>query len=211
VSTDALTAWFGDRAVLVSCEDSGQRTAVLHRLKSALPDVVVRGGMSTVLVEAASPDHHLIDRVRGALAAPMADRNDSEVAGRLVEIDVEYDGPDLDHAAALLGLEVDALIRAHCDQAWQVAMMGFAPGFGYLIPHGRLLADWSALARRADPRSSVPAGSVAVAAGMSAVYPSQMPGGWQLIGRTQAVLFDADRPAPALLAAGGLVRFRDMR
>jgi len=87
-------------------------------------------------------------------------------------------------------------------------MMGFAPGFGYLIPDGRSLVDWSKLARRSDPRAEVPAGSVAIAAGMSAVYPANMPGGWHLIGQTAALVFDVDRSPPALLAPGDVVTFR---
>jgi KipI family sensor histidine kinase inhibitor len=122
---------------------------------------------------------------------------------------VHYDGPDLDLAAALLGLSGSVLVERHTEQVWRVAMMGFAPGFGYLVPEGTWRADWAALARRDDPRPAVPGGSVAIAAGMSAVYPARMPGGWHLIGRTDATVFDVDRAEPALLAPDDIVRFRD--
>ncbi len=87
-------------------------------------------------------------------------------------------------------------------------MMGFAAGFGYLVPTGPSLLDWSAVARRDRPRDRVPAGSVALAAGMSAVYPEAMPGGWHLIGQTSVRMFDAtDAGSPSLLHPGDLVRF----
>ena len=91
-------------------------------------------------------------------------------------------------------------------------MMGFAPGFGYLIPIGAPLLRWDALDRRDRPRAQVPLGSVALAAGMSAVYPEPMPGGWHLIGTTTTRLFDAaDLHAPTLLQPDDVVRFLEER
>jgi allophanate hydrolase subunit 1 len=87
-------------------------------------------------------------------------------------------------------------------------MMGFAAGFGYRVPEGPWLLDWSSVARRDRPRDRVPAGSVALAAGMSAVYPEEMPGGWQLLGHTSARLFDAaNASSPSLLRPSDTVRF----
>ena len=118
-----------------------------------------------------------------------------------VEIPVDYAGADLDEVARMLGCGVDAVVAAHQAQSWSVAMMGFAPGFGYLVPEGPWLLDWSSVSRRDRPRDRVPAGSVALAAGMSAVYPEEMPGGWQLLGHTPPRLFDAaTRPRPACCA-----------
>ncbi|HNP11666.1 MAG TPA: carboxyltransferase domain-containing protein, partial [Mycobacterium sp.] len=87
---------------------------------------------------------------------------------------------------------------------WRVGFGGFAPGFAYLVGGDPRLA----VPRRAEPRTRVPAGSVGLAGEFSGVYPRESPGGWQLIGRTDAVLWDIDRTPPALLRPGMWVRFR---
>jgi KipI family sensor histidine kinase inhibitor len=125
------------------------------------------------------------------------------VAGPVVELDVHYDGEDLPEVARLTGLSVAGVIAAHTAEEWVVAFSGFAPGFGYL--RGPAGLD---VPRRAEPRVRVPPGSVALAAGYSGVYPRASPGGWQLIGRTEAVLWDVDQDPPALLRPGVRVRFR---
>ena len=93
--------------------------------------------------------------------------------------------------------------RRHSERTYRVLFLGFVPGFGYLGPLDPALA----LPRRAEPRRRVPAGSVAIAGEQTAVYPVETPGGWHLIGRTDAVLFDPDREVPNLLAPGDRVRF----
>jgi KipI family sensor histidine kinase inhibitor len=201
-------AWFGDRCVAVTGADPSEPLRRAEALAAALPDLVVRSGMSSVLVEAAVPSPSLLERVVEVLHSSHLER----AAGReprVVDVQVDYDGVDLLTAAEAIGLDAATFIACHTAQPWRVAMMGFAPGFGYLVPEGDVVADWAALSRRANPRAEVPEGSVAVAAGMSAVYPAQMPGGWQLIGRTDAVLFDVTREPPALLAPGDVVRFRE--
>jgi KipI family sensor histidine kinase inhibitor len=123
-----------------------------------------------------------------------------------VEIPVHYgglDGPDLGEVANRLGLAPDAVVRLHSGTTYRVFMLGFAPGFAYL---GTLPAELS-LPRRAEPRTSVPAGSVAIAARQTAVYPVATPGGWHLIGRTDAILWDPSSDSPARLAPGDHVRF----
>jgi KipI family sensor histidine kinase inhibitor len=129
--------------------------------------------------------------------------------GPLVELDVHYDGEDLAEVARLSGLTEAGVIAAHTGQEWMVAFTGFAPGFGYL----RAVSDCalSDVPRRDESRVRVPAGSVALAAGYTGVYPRASPGGWQLIGRTAAPMWDADRDPPALLRPGVRVRFRDRR
>ncbi len=204
--------WFGDRAVLVSTDGPQVRELVAqtleHQRESLGIDVLVRRGMRDVLVEASAPDLHLLDAVRAALARESSGGTQHPRQPREPHIDVRYEGQDLASASAALGVDVTALIAAHRRQLWRVAMLGFAPGFGYLEPVGDLTLEWSALDRLATPRARVPRGSVAVAAGMSAVYPQAMPGGWHLIGMSTAVLFDPERSAqPSLLAAGDLVRF----
>ncbi|AXH35988.1 allophanate hydrolase subunit 1 [Humibacter sp. BT305] len=121
-----------------------------------------------------------------------------------VVIPVHYDGPDVAVAAALLDVSVDELVSRHTSLLFTTAFLGFAPGFAYLAAPG----DPLALQRRDTPRTSVPAGSVALGGRYCGVYPRESPGGWHLIGRTDAVLWDESRPEPALLAPGTRVRFR---
>lgn len=118
-------------------------------------------------------------------------------------IRVRYDGPDLDDTAALLGLDRAGIVALHTASVWTVAFSGFAPGFGYLVTdHDRLVVP-----RLQTPRTSVPAGSVALADAFSGVYPRASPGGWRILGTTDAVLWDAEARPPALLVPGRRVRF----
>lgn len=120
-----------------------------------------------------------------------------------VEIPVRYDGEDLIEAAGLVGCTAEELVRRHREERWTVAFCGFAPGFGYLTGSR---FDWD-VPRRDAPRTSVPAGSLGVAAQFTGVYPRRSPGGWQLIGRALVDVFDPDRDPPALLVPGARVRF----
>lgn len=122
---------------------------------------------------------------------------------REVTIAVDYDGEDLADVAALLNVSPAEVVRRHQAATWQVAFSGFAPGFGYLAGDDPLFA----VPRRSSPRTRVPAGSVALAGEFTGVYPTSSPGGWQLIGRTEAVLWDLDREPPALFVPGTTVRF----
>lgn len=136
---------------------------------------------------------------------------DAEVAGsrrggRLVDIPVHYggdDGPDLAAVAAHAGLHMDDVVALHCGADYLVAMLGFAPGFPYLLGLDPRLAT----PRREVPRTHVPAGSIGIGGAQTGVYPRAGPGGWQLIGRTAITLFDAARDPPAFLAPGDRVRF----
>ncbi|KRE63685.1 allophanate hydrolase subunit 1 [Nostocoides sp. Soil756] len=132
----------------------------------------------------------------GALAA-------GSLGHPVVEIAVRYDGPDLDDVARLTGLDAHEVVAAHTGTPWRVAFGGFAPGFAYLVGGDPRLA----VPRRAAPRPSVPPGSVGLAGGYSGVYPRASPGGWQLIGTTDAALWDVRRDPPALLRPGAVVRF----
>jgi inhibitor of KinA len=112
-------------------------------------------------------------------------------------------GPDLAEVAERAGLSTGEVIRLHSETEYLVYMVGFSPGFPYMGDAPQPLA----LPRRTDPRVRVPAGSVAIAAGMTSVYPVESPGGWHLIGATPARLFDLSWEVPALLKAGDSVRF----
>jgi KipI family sensor histidine kinase inhibitor len=118
-------------------------------------------------------------------------------------IPVHYDGMDLDAVATATGLAVTDVINRHSGRAYTVDLLGFVPGFAYLSELDRSLQ----LPRRAEPRPRVQAGSVAIAAAQTAVYPLDTPGGWHIIGRTESKLFDPTREPPALLRAGDTVRF----
>ena len=153
-----------------------------------------------------SPFDDLAMRIRpivDAAAGTTAPRA-SEAA---IEIPVCYGGsfgPDIDAVAAHAGLDVATVIARHSGAAYRVAMLGFMPGFPYLLG----LPDQLQMPRRASPRTVVPAGSVAIGGAQTGVYPRALPGGWQLIGRTPLDLFDVSRTVPALLEPGQRVRFR---
>ncbi|MFF4762716.1 allophanate hydrolase subunit 1 [Streptomyces sp. NPDC001292] len=140
----------------------------------------------------------------GTPSAPAGSAGSAEPAGDpIVTLAVRYDGEDLSHVAGLTGLGVGEVIARHTAPLYTVAFAGFAPGFGYLTGTDPLLR----LPRRSEPRTAVPAGSVAVAGGFTGVYPRSSPGGWQLLGTTDAVLWDERRDPPALLVPGSHVRF----
>ena len=122
---------------------------------------------------------------------------------RTVELPIIYDGPDLPEVTTLTGLESAEVVERHLKSRYVVAFCGFAPGFGYLVGGDPALR----VPRRDTPRSRVPAGSVALAGEYTGVYPRAMPGGWQLIGRSEATLWDEQRDPPALLSPGTQVVF----
>ncbi len=126
------------------------------------------------------------------------------VSGPLVEIPVVYDGADLEDVAERWGTDADGVVARHTELEFVSAFCGFSPGFAYLAG----LPDDLAVPRLDSPRSKVPAGAVGLAGTWCAAYPTASPGGWRLIGRTDASLWDAARDQPALLAPGTRVRFR---
>jgi KipI family sensor histidine kinase inhibitor len=179
----------GDRGWLLEAADPPRLAAALRRAFPELEEVVP--GHETVLVIGDAD----LDRVsvEGA-EQPMP---------REIEIPVVYDGEDLDEVARLTGLTVDEAIAAHAGATYTAAFLGFAPGFAYLTG----LDERLVVPRRTEPRARVPGGTVAIAGPYSGVYPRESPGGWRLLGRTDAVLFDAGREQPALIEAGDVVRF----
>lgn len=196
----------GDAALLVEC-DSLEEVLALHDALAADP----RPGV-VELVPAARTILVAVDPARLPLesAATWVRRIPAEAGSRLagaaadpVAIPVAYDGDDLAATASLLAVSPEALVAAHTAAEWRVAFVGFAPGFGYLVSD-----DWPFEVPRLEaPRPRVPAGSVAIAGAFGGVYPRQSPGGWRLIGRTDATLWDPEADEPALLAPGRRVRF----
>jgi KipI family sensor histidine kinase inhibitor len=202
----ALTvAPYGDRALLVEVPDLAAVTAVRTALEdSPLPgqrDLVAAARTVLVVLDRAVTDLDVATLRRLAPERSTADRGTT-----VVDLPVVFDGADLADVAGLTGRSVDDVVGALTATELTVAFCGFAPGFGYLTG---LPADLH-LPRRATPRTRVPPGSVALAGPFAGVYPQASPGGWQLVGRTDAVLFDVDRDPPALLSPGTVVRFRDV-
>lgn len=196
----------GERAVLVELADLDAALALYRALAADRPedaeDLVL--GARTVLVTVshagALPD--AMRAVEAALARTTV--AGGWETGHEVVVDVRYDGPDLAEVADLTGLSSAAVVAAHTGTPWRVAFGGFAPGFAYLVGGDPRLD----VPRKAEPRTTVPAGSVGLAGAFSGIYPRSSPGGWQLLGTTDAPLWDADRPSPSLLTPGTTVRFR---
>jgi KipI family sensor histidine kinase inhibitor len=193
----------GESALLIEC--APEQVASLHAalVDSALPVTDVVPAARTVLVRF---EPHLLatarEKLETFLAAPLPPAP-SAAPGTTVTIEVRYDGPDLARVAALTALDAEQLVAAHTGRPWRVAFGGFAPGFAYLAGGDERLA----VPRLETPRTEVPAGSVGLADGYSGIYPRPSPGGWHLIGRTTAVLWDVDREPPALLRPGWWVQF----
>ncbi len=196
---------FGDRALLLECGGTAEvraayAEALRRREAGELRCTEIVPAARTLLLDG------LDDPAQ--VAATLDDwptRPPDDEEGELVELSVSYDGPDLESVARHLDLEVDEVVRRHRDAEFVVAFCGFAPGFAYLTG----LPEELEVPRLEDPRSKVPAGSVGLAGTFTGVYPRASPGGWQLIARTDATLWDVDRDPPALLAPGTRVRFVD--
>ncbi|MCV7102107.1 5-oxoprolinase subunit B family protein [Mycobacterium palustre] len=197
---------YGNRALMLQCGSTAEVLAWVDALReAALPGVLdIVPAARTVLVKLDSPRLQGVIRHRLRKMRVTAGGEAPPGRGADVVIDVVYDGPDLAEVADRTGLTAAEVIEAHAGRLWRVGFSGFAPGFAYLVDGDPRLR----VPRRSEPRTSVPAGSVALAGEFSAIYPRQSPGGWQLIGHTDAVLWDLDRPNPALLTQGMWVRFR---
>jgi len=205
VGEAAFTVEFGDAV-----------DATLNRQVHAL-DVVLRarpvpGVVETVptyrsLLVMYDPQVSCADAMRAALTEVLATLSAVDApAGRLVEIPVRYGGewgPDLADVAAHCSLSATAVIEVHVQPVYTVAMLGFAPGFAYLLG----LPETLATPRLATPRLRVSPGSVGIAGAQTGVYALSTPGGWRIIGRTDLPLFDPGRAEPFTLRAGDRVRF----
>jgi KipI family sensor histidine kinase inhibitor len=200
--------WAGPRALLVEL-DSLDAVLSLHsrlREKPAAGQVDVLAAARTVLIVFDSRAN--ARSARDALAQlDTAQVRGSTASGQPLKIEVVYDGEDLAEVGRLTGLGTDGVIAAHTGQVWTAAFGGFAPGFAYLVGENDALS----VPRRGTPRTAVPAGSVALAGNFSAVYPRRSPGGWQLVGRTSARMWDLQREQPALVRPGSRVRYVAVR
>jgi KipI family sensor histidine kinase inhibitor len=190
----------GDRALLLELPDTDAAIRVAHHLRETCAELtdVVPGHRTVLAVWDRRPGSDLVALADDALTVP-----GTALPGTVVEIAVTYDGPDLAAVAAHTGLSPEEVVTRHTGSNYLAAFIGFAPGFAYLVGGDERLR----VPRLDAPRHRVPAGSVALAGPYSGVYPRESPGGWQLIGRTDTVLFDANRDPPAALAPGDQVRF----
>jgi KipI family sensor histidine kinase inhibitor len=192
---------YGDRALLVEVAGDavgGIRSALERAPLPGQVDLVAAARTVLVVLDRPPAETDLA-RLRRATALPMTDGD----AGT-VTLDIVFDGPDLADVARLTGHSAESLVEVLTTVELTVAFSGFAPGFGYLTG----LPPDLHVPRRDTPRTRVPAGSLGLAGPYAGIYPRASPGGWQLIGRTEAVLFDVDRDPPALLRPGTRVRFR---
>lgn len=202
----------GPRATMVELDDPEAPAALRAALAA---DVAVRGAAidvvpaaRTLLVThepgATATVREAMERAVAGLGIAARHGAPGESAAPLVEVPVVYDGEDLAEVASRVGRSVAEVVAMHAGAEYRVAFCGFAPGFAYL----RGLDARLVLPRRATPRPRVPAGSVAIAAEYSAVYPGASPGGWHLLGTTRMAMWDASRAdAPAVLVPGMRVRF----
>ncbi|WP_328745526.1 allophanate hydrolase subunit 1 [Streptomyces sp. NBC_00285] len=193
----------GTDALLVEVS-SGEEAQALHaellrrRAEGSLSVREIVPAARTVLLDGLAEPARLAAELAAADVPPAPTR-----AREAIELAVRYDGPDLADVAAYWGVSPREVARIHAGTEFTVAFCGFAPGFGYLTG---LPARYD-VPRRTTPRTAVPAGSVALAGPYTGVYPRSSPGGWQLIGTTDAVLWDHARVPAALLSPGTRVRF----
>ena len=208
----------GRAALLVECDSLADVLALHDALAATAPDGLVElvPAARTLLVSV-DPDRLPLEsaaswvRRVAADAARAATPASGGTAGPApagsadaVVIEVDYRGDDLAETAALLEVSAEHLVARHVATAWRVAFIGFAPGFGYLVAD-----EWPFDVPRLDvARTRVPAGAVGLAGAFSGAYPRESPGGWRLVGRTDAALWDPHAEAPALLVPGRTVRFR---
>jgi KipI family sensor histidine kinase inhibitor len=206
--SDELVRPVGDRAALLQLRSNAAVHVAARLARERYGDrliEVVPGHQTLLLTWHAGGVISDLSELASASVAISERPDDGATLAPAITVPVRYDGADLETAAAALGLSSEAVVALHCTAEYVVAFMGFAPGFPYLLAAqaSRLLE----LPRLETPRTEAPAGSVAVAAGYCGIYPRASPGGWNLLGRTEVVLFDARRDPPALLAPGRRVRF----
>jgi inhibitor of KinA len=179
--------------------------AVQQRCGTAVRDAVVGYCSVTVYFDPLLVDSPWLEAEMRAAASIVDDA--PSPPRPVIEVPVCYErefGPDLDDVAAFASIEVDDVVRAHASREYRVYMVGFVPGFAYMAEVDPRIAA----PRRSSPRMKVPPGSVAIAGGQTGVYPSETPGGWNIIGRTPVRPYDPQRARPFLFRAGDAVRFQ---
>jgi KipI family sensor histidine kinase inhibitor len=201
------SAWLVELPERIDPEVNSRAIEIARAVETAgLPvtDIVVGYRSVMVFVDPLSIDAGVVQPRLEEIAA--ASGGSTESRGRVVDVPVCYDGPygpDLADVAAFGGCSIPEAIECHLAREYRVYVVGFVPGFAYMAPVDPRIAA----PRRSSPRLKVPAGSVAVAAGQTGVYPAETPGGWSLIGRCPIKPYDAERDEPFLFHPGDRVRF----
>ena len=205
----ALTVEFGDAIdpalqARVLALDSAVQVAHLHGTLAGVIETVPSFRSLTLLYDPLQTSRAVLrQQLEALLDAPQPPSSRTTRRWHLPVCYAPFPDSDLDAISAVRGLSRDAIIDLHSGREYVVYMLGFLPGFPFMGDVAKPLQ----LPRRTEPRVRVPAGSVAIATGLTAVYPWESPGGWHLLGRCAVPLFNPDRPAPALLQAGDRVRF----
>lgn len=193
----------GDTALLVELGNLDEVLSLYARLDEDLPEGVIDlVPAATTLLVTIDPRATDVERLSRHVSGITVGSHERATTGE-VEIPVVYDGEDLAEVGRITGLGERGVVEAHTASTWTVAFCGFAPGFGYMVGGD----DRLHVPRRDNPRTRVPAGSVAIAGEFASVYPRESPGGWQLIGRTALEVWDIGREPPALLVPGTTVRY----
>ena len=193
---------YGDAALLVEPDDPATVLPLAAALRDQAGVLEIVPAARTVLARCAPDSQDDLERRLHDIGATL--RPGAAASGDEVVLDVHYDGADLASMAAEIGLDPDEVVRRHAAGRYVVAFCGFVPGFAYLTGLDPSLQ----VPRLAEPRTLVPAGSVGIAGEFTGVYPRSSPGGWRLLGRTDAPLWDLARTPPALLSPGTRVTFR---
>lgn len=196
----------GDDLVAVECRDTRSAQALADHLRNSgewrecvagIASCVAQFDLATVSAEEAA------ERMRAALQTVPAAR---DAAAEVIEVPVCYGGdhgPDLDDVCKLLGMDRDTFIEHHTGSDYPVDMLGFTPGFAFVGG----FSEARDVPRRPQPRVRLASGSIGIAGGRTGIYTLAGPGGWQIVGRTPLMLFDAGAKQPFKLRAGMEVRF----
>jgi KipI family sensor histidine kinase inhibitor len=199
-SDRSLLISFGEE---ISADTHRQVARLTHALEGQRGILNLHPAYTTVLVDF-DPRRHTHAQIEALARERFGAAEAREIEGRVIEIPVRYDGPDLDDVARHTGLSVERVVELFAGAEYLVYFVGFATCFPYLGGMPPELAT----PRLAAPRKLVPAGSVAIGGSQAGVYPLPSPGGWRIIGRTELRLFDVEGAPPGLLRMGDRVRFR---
>jgi KipI family sensor histidine kinase inhibitor len=192
---------YGAAGLLAEFGSAGETLEAYRRCAGGPFDECVPGAQTIYFQSLEFAGSELVGIVEGLL-----DESVAELEGPIVRehsFEVRYDGADLERISALTGFSVEEVICRHSAATYTVAFLGFSRSFPYLAG----LDPEIVVPRLVTPRTSVPAGSVAMGAGYTGIYPMSSPGGWQLLGHTDAVMFDSANDPPSVLTTGDLVRF----
>lgn len=200
---------YGENRVLIYGIDILEKSSIAAHFKKEFPEVVLRFGLESLMLDFNATNirfdlNSLTESVNSYRKTGQA----SDCLFKTHKVPVVYNGEDIIKVSEILNMEVEDFITYHSSIEWIVGMIGFAPGFPYLVPVDNKDREFlNNVSRLSTPRSKVPAGSVALAAGMSSIYPQEMPGGWNLIGVTDFNLFDFNSEKPSILEMNDRVFF----